>query len=421
MDDCFGKRTLVVGSGVSGKGAMQALRRAKATCAYYGTCSLSEFAPELIVVSPGIKPSDPIFGYAAAGGTELIGELELGYRLSGGKDMIAVTGTNGKTTVTRMVAEILRSDGVRAVECGNIGVSYAGLDPNDYDCAVAEASSFQLATTRSFKPHIAVVTNISSDHLDYHGDIKAYCAAKLKIAANLSSNDFLILSADDIPLEYLSGLSTKGDVFYTSARGKVRGTYIYNERIYFCGECVCELDRLKVQGEHNCKNALNAICAAKLYGVQNSAVVDALSQFEPDAHRISLVATCGGKSYYNDSKGTNIAASIAAAKCMTGSTCMIVGGSDKGYEYDELFEQLPPMVVRIAAMGQTADKIRAAAKRQGFTNIESFNDLEHAFEWANGGDEENVLLSPASASFDAFSSYVQRGELFEKLVNAVAK
>ena len=419
--DYFGKRILVAGKGISGAGATKALERAGATCAYYGDCDINEFAPELIVVSPGIKPNDPVFGYAEIGGTELIGELELGYRLSGGKDMIAVTGTNGKTTVTRMIAEILRSIGVKAVECGNIGVSYAGISLEQYDCAVVEASSFQLATTVNFKPRIAVITNISPDHLNYHGDMAAYVAAKMKIAANQGGDDSLILSADDIPLEYLNTLHPKTDPYYTSVHGKVRGAYIYNNRIYFCGECVCELDRLKAQGLHNCKNALSAVCAAKIYGADNSAIVDALSRFEPDAHRLTLVARHRGKNYYNDSKGTNIAASVAAAKCMVGSTCMIVGGSDKGYEYDLLFELIPPEVTRIAAVGETAEKICAAAKRQGFINIKSFSDLAEAFTWANDGDEENLLLSPASASFDAFSSYIQRGELFEKLVHSVAE
>ena len=201
----------------------------------------------------------------------------------------------------------------------------------------------------------------------------------------------------------------------------MRGAYVLQDKIYWCGEYICDTDRVRMEGEHNLKNALSAVCAAKAMGVENAPIVDALTSFLPDAHRIELVAHKNGKNYYNDSKGTNISAALAAANAMCGSTCMLVGGSDKGYEYDDLFRRLPPNVVRVAAVGETAQKVKDAAARCGFAAVRAFSDFSEAFNWAADGEEENVLLSPASASFDMFSSYRERGEAFVRLVKNAGK
>lgn len=421
MKDFAGKRVLVAGRGISGAGAFEALSGLGAICAYTDETNIASFGADLIVVSPGIETNQPVFAYAKENAIPLIGEIELGYLLCD-KPIIAITGTNGKTTVTRLIGDIFAAAGQKAAVCGNIGNSFSlAAYKGGYDVAVTEVSSFQLETVDKFRPRIAVITNISPDHLNRHKTMQAYCAAKRNIARNQTEEDFLILSQDDIPLYALENFAPKGKTLYTSVRGKLKGAYLFGGDIYYMSEKVCSADRVRLEGEHNMKNALAAVCAAKICGIDNAAVVSALTSFKPDAHRLKLVARINGKNYYNDSKGTNIMASVCAAECMCGDTCMIVGGSDKGYEYDELFSRLPETVVRVAAVGETADKVKAAADRCGRCTVETFNDFAEAFYWAKSGGEENVLLSPASASFDMFSSYGERGEAFERLVRDAAE
>ena len=411
-----GKKFWIAGSGVSGRGAYEALTNAGAQCAYWQDDAVPSFAADAVIVSPGIDETQPVFAYAQAHDIPVWGELELGARMND-KPIVAVTGTNGKTTVTELIASMLRNAGYAAVACGNVGASFAlAAQQGGYDYAVVEASSFQLETVRSFAPHVAVITNISPDHLNRHKTMQRYCAAKRNIAAYQTAEDYLILSQDDIPLYALEHFAPKAQTLYTSVRGKLRGAYVLDNNIWYCGEAVCETDRVRLEGEHNVKNALSAVCAVKALGIENAPITETLTSFTPDAHRLHLVARKKGKNYYNDSKGTNVAASLSATACMCGDTCMIVGGSDKGYEYDELFARLPACVVRMAAVGETAPKIAAAAARHGFTALTVFDDFVAAVAWASDGGEENVLLSPASASFDLFSSYIERGETFERLV-----
>ncbi|MCI8413917.1 MAG: UDP-N-acetylmuramoyl-L-alanine--D-glutamate ligase [Clostridia bacterium] len=412
-----GKRIWIAGNGVSGTGAYQALTAAGAECAYFDQSENHRaIPPDLLVVSPGIAPDQPVYTYARENGIPLCGELEIGYLLCD-KPIVAVTGTNGKTTVTRLIGAMLHKAGLAVAVCGNVGKSFAlAAATGGFDVAVVECSSFQLETIRSFRPHIAVLTNISPDHLNRYNGMEEYCAAKRNIARNQTEQDVFIFSQDDVPLYALRGFMPKSTTMYTTVYGKVRGAYVLSDTIYYCGQEICRTDRVKMEGEHNLKNALSAVCAAKALGIPNAPVVQALTEFAPDAHRLCLVARKNGKNFYNDSKGTNIMASVRAAECMNGTTCMIVGGSDKGYEFDELFQKLPACVVRVAAVGETAQKVTAAAERNGFCAVRSFSDFTQAFLWAKAGEEENVLLSPASASFDMFSSYAERGELFERLV-----
>lgn len=411
------KRVLIAGKGISGEGAYAALTGSGAHCAFYGTDTAAQkFAPELVVVSPGIAPDQPVYAWAARNNVPLCGEAEIGALLND-KPIVAVTGTNGKTTVTRLIGKILQCAGHKVAVCGNVGESFAlAAYKGGYDYAVVEMSSFQLETIHTFRAHVAVITNFAADHLDRHKTMQAYAAAKQRIALNQTQDDFLILSQDDIPLYALENFMPKSQTLYTSVRGMLRGAYLMEDAIYYRGERICDADRVRMEGEHNMKNALSAVCATKALGVDTASVVDALTSFVPDAHRLQLVARKNGKNYYNDSKGTNIAASVAAARALAGDTCMIVGGSDKGYEYDDLFLRLPATVVRVAAVGETAQKVENAARRCGFTRVRTFTDFAEAFRWAEDGEEENVLLSPASASFDMFSSYIERGETFERLV-----
>ncbi|MCL2797226.1 MAG: UDP-N-acetylmuramoyl-L-alanine--D-glutamate ligase [Firmicutes bacterium] len=418
--------------------------------------SVADF--DLIVTSPSIPLSHEIYRLAKIHGVEIYGEAELGARLFDGY-LIGVTGTNGKTTVTRLIGEILNRAGMQPIVCGNIGVSFAEITIDytrgreitiDYtrgrgtlcnstrgrgtlcnSCiasaseitqsspppCVIELSSFQLESIVTLKPDIALITNITPDHLDRHGDFKSYAAAKLNIAKSQTADDTLILSADDIPVDILEGFCPASKVLYTSVRCRVHGCYLSDGIIYYLGESVLKRSQIRLQGEHNVANCLFAVCAAKLRGVPNHIIAETLAEFEPDAHRLKFVGNFGGKNYYNDSKGTNIGASLAAARAMDGATALILGGKDKGYEFDELFEQLPATVTHIVALGETTGKICSAARRTGFGNIQTAPSLEDAVKVASATSAQNVLLSPACSSFDMFSDYEERGRVFEEIVN----
>ena len=408
------KNIVIAGRGVSGQSAYEVLSALGATCSF-----LDEGLPpaaSLLVLSPGISVFDAALNEAKAKGVPIIGEIELGYRLCR-RPVVAVTGTNGKTTVVKMIGRILACAGVMAAVCGNVGLPFSRVAHEDaFEIAVVEVSSFQLETVRDFRPKVAVITNIAPDHLNRHKTMQNYIDAKLAICRNQGEDDTLILSADDIPLYALQGLAPRSRILYTTVRGACEGAYILNERVWYGGEEVCKVGEIRAENEHTLKNALSAVCACKALGVENRAIIEGLSAFEQDAHRLHLSAEKGGKRFYNDSKGTNVSATLAAASCMKGRTCLIAGGSDKGETYDDLFARLPPQVVRVAAMGAVAKTLCAAADRARFTNIRAFPDLAAAFAWACAGEEENILFSPASASFDAYSSYIERGEAFERLV-----
>lgn len=410
---------LIIGNGISGQGANYALTEKGAKCFIFDD-KVNNIIPkckfDLIVVSPSICKSHAIYQYARENNIKLIGEIELGYLLNE-KPIIAVTGTNGKTTTTELIGKILANGNIKPLVCGNIGKSFArAVLSDDYEIVDLEVSSFQLESIDKFKPNIACITNISADHLDRHSSMDEYINTKLMIAKNQTEDDMLILSQDDIPLKALENFMPLSQVFYISTRGVVKGAYQLKNKLYFFDEYICDCDRLKIHGQHNISNALMAICACKLAGVSTVAVVEALSTYESSNHRLRLVDTIKGVSYYNDSKGTNIGATIKAVLAMQADTCLILGGSDKGYEFDELFSNLPNTIKKVYAIGSTAKKIFAAAYRNRFYEVEIKESLRDAVIDASRINIQNVLLSPATASFDMFKNYEDRGEQFVKFV-----
>ena len=413
------KKVLIIGDGISGRGAKRALENNGALCDIFDEKYGKEFTKsdyDLIVISPSVSEEHYIYDFAREKNIPLIGEIELGYRLFGG-ETVAITGTNGKTTTVSLVGEILGRAGKKTSVCGNIGVSFAACAEFDgSDVAVAEVSSFQLESIKTFKPHIACILNVSEDHLDRHKTMERYATTKLKISENQDENDYLVLSQDDIPLLFLRGFFPKAQIMYTSLRGKVRGAYLLNNKIYYKDEFICDRDSVKLRGDHNISNVLAAVCICKLSGVANGVIVDVLTEFDSGEHRLRYVDTVDGKCYYNDSKGTNIGATLKAAEYMPSDTCLILGGSDKGYEFDDLFIGLPKHIKVVFAIGETAGKIKKAAFRNKFYEIEFKESLEEAVKDTAKLNVKNVLLSPATASFDMFSSYKERGETFERLV-----
>lgn len=418
MTEFMGKRVLIAGRGVSGLGAASALVRDGALFEIRDGAALD--APlepdwDYVVLSPGIASGHPLVKRARDKKIPVISEIELGWRLNPAP-VVAVTGTNGKTTTVGLIDEMLKSR-YKTVLCGNVGYSYSrAASVGGYERAVVELSSFQAETIDRFKPHVAVITNISPDHLDRHGDMETYAALKCKIAARQTAGDFLILSADDIPSALLGTLKGGGESLYFSVRGRVNGAYLSDDRFYFYDEYICGLNRLRLPGIHNVKNALAAIAAARLSGVEREAIVEVLSTFCPDRHRCEPVGTVKGVAFYDDSKATNIGAALCGIDCVSGSTALIAGGSDKGCAYDALFERLPEHVACVAAIGETADALLAAAKKTGFDRIQKFKTLEGAVEACYKSGCKNVLLSPAAASFDMFSDYRDRGRAFVRAV-----
>jgi UDP-N-acetylmuramoylalanine--D-glutamate ligase len=440
-----GKRVLIIGGGVSGRGAESALKKEGAECVVFEdgtgrgmpdktTGELPDGAgkelpggtnkdfPEgefdLVAVSPGVSREHYVFGYAKSKNIPVIGEIELGYLLHKGKT-VAVTGTNGKTTTVALTGRILERAGLDVCVCGNIGVSFAECAANrPRDIAVVEVSSFQLETIDKFKPDIACILNISPDHLDRHKTLKNYALTKRRIAENQERGDYLILSQDDVPLFALEDFRPRSTVLYTSLRGRVSGAYLADGKIYFNGEYVCDRDGIRLEGDHNIADVLAAVCITKLLGVANNVIRSVLSEFTQAEHRMSYAGTVNGKNYYNDSKGTNAGATLAAIRATVGDTCLILGGDAKGCGFDGLFGAMPQTVKKIIVIGECAPLIRDSAFRFGYYELEFCDNLDAAVAAAARQNVDNVLFSPAAASFGMFRDYRERGE---KFVEAVKK
>ncbi|MBR2971219.1 MAG: UDP-N-acetylmuramoyl-L-alanine--D-glutamate ligase [Clostridia bacterium] len=403
----FGKRILIVGSGISGKGAAFALKQSGALIYFYDGEIPSSI--DLIVMSPGIR-DEKFIAYAQQNNIPVIGEIELGFTLDNAP-VIAITGTNGKTTTTMLTGDILSRSGYKTIVCGNIGTSYSKNALLTHERSVVEVSSFQLLTVKDFAPKVAIITNITPDHLDRHGNMQNYINAKLNICRNQTAEDYVIVPREVRVL--LKEFGVKSQIVTLGSDITVQ-----KEALWVFGKKIADVAELQQKEEHNLVDALFASCAAILQGATLSAVHDALVSFRSAEHRLSFVGKVGGKSYYNDSKGTNIGAALAAAKSMTGSTVLIAGGSDKGYEFDELFVELPKCVKYVIGMGEVKEKLRLAADRQGYEGFIICSGLEEATETAKRLDVSNVLLSPAAASFDSYEGYDKRGEHFERLIRA---
>lgn len=402
MECFYGKRVFVLGNGISGVGAKTALKECGAVI-----CDNLSDDLDLIVVSPGVPTDNEIFGFAEYNKIRIIGELELGYELCH-SPVIAVTGTNGKTTVTSLIGDILREGGYKPLVCGNIGVSFsAAAIKESYDIAVTEVSSFQLETIDKFKPFIAIITNITPDHLDRHKTFERYVEIKKKITVNQTESDYLIVPKELI-YPTLASLITFGED--ADCRAEKDGIYLFDKKLV-------SAEDIKPRGRHNLLNIMCAASACTLAGVGEEAIGRALKNYSLPPHRIEFIAEKKGVKFFDDSKGTNIGAVLCAAQAMSGDTCLILCGSDKGYEFDELFVKLPDNVKGAVTFGCIAPKIVAAARRTCFKGeVVRVNNMSEAVKAAFESGAQNVLLSPATASFDMYSGYAQRGEDFAREV-----
>lgn len=375
---------------------------------------------DALVLSPGIPIDHKLAVAFKRRKKAVIGETELAARYLK-CCVVAVTGTNGKTTTVSMITDILTADKKTAKACGNIGTPMLlGRDLCENDIAVAEISSFQLETLSSLRPHIAAVLNITEDHLNRHYNMENYVYLKSRLLKNCAETEYAVLNYDDETVRTFAE-KTKAHIVWFSRREKVNGAYIENGEICFKGERVVPLSRLSLPEEHNVENALAAVACAKIMRASNEAIRYALQNFKGAPHRIEPAGTVDGVTYIDDSKGTNVDSTIRAAQCMKQDTVLLLGGKDKGYDYSPLFTALKQTrVIRCVLYGENAYKLLESAMRTGYGNITLTEKFDYAVKIARliALPGQTVLLSPASASFDEFSSYEERGDTFVSVVRA---
>jgi len=445
------KKVLVFGSGISGIGACQLLEAVgKEVVLYDGNTSLNpeemkrqigegtkaeiilgELSGEametldFVVMSPGVPTDLPIVNKMREMGLPIWGEVELAYTYGKG-DVLAITGTNGKTTTTALLGEIMKNYKESVFVVGNIGNPYTteALNMKEDSVAVAEVSSFQLETIHAFRPRVSAILNITPDHLNRHHTMENYIQAKEDITKNQTEEDTCVLNYED-EVTRKFGENLKAKVLYFSSQRKLeKGIYLEDGNIVYCEEepvVVCHVNELKLLGTHNYENVMAAVAMAAAYGVPMDIIRKTVKEFAGVAHRIEFVCEKNGVAYYNDSKGTNPDAAIKGIQAMNRPTLLIGGGYDKDSEYDEWIESFDGKVKYFVLLGQTREKIAKTARRLGFENIIMAESLEEAVatcaKLAEPGDA--VLLSPACASWGMFKNYEERGDKFKSYVNAL--
>lgn len=448
--DLQGKKVLVVGSGISGMGAVEALNHAKAEPILFDENeklqaedvraklkpglraeivigSLPEEikqSVDLVVLSPGV-PTDTAFveGFRKRG-VKIWGEIELAYEIGKGT-VIGITGTNGKTTTTSLVGAIMAAHYQDVDVVGNIGNPYTltALDSTEETVTVAEISSFQLETVERFRPKVSAILNITPDHLNRHHTMENYAAAKEAVCKNQTKEETCVLNYENSYTRDFGEQCPAQVVWFSSARRLEDGFYLDGEEIYRAKKGVSErlmnIHDMKLVGLCNVENVMAAMAVATACGVPMEEILSVIRTFAPVEHRIEFVATKRGVDYYNDSKGTNPDAAIQGIKAMDRPTVLIGGGYDKQSEYDEWIEAFDGKVKCLVLIGQTREKIADCARRHGVENIVLADTFEEAFsvcvEQAEPGDA--VLLSPACASWGMFPNYEVRGQMFKEMVN----
>ena len=443
-----GKRALVVGLGKSGVASALFLKAHGAKVTVSDTKSGDELRNEipvlldhgitvetgghgdrtfrgqdLIVVSPGVPVDAPPLVQARALGEAVIGEIELAAQFLPGP-IVAITGSNGKTTTTTLTGEILTAAGLPALVGGNIGTPAISLAERakPETAIVLEISSFQLETIQTFRPKVAVVLNVTPDHLDRHRTFEVYVDAKARIFENQQASDFAVLNADDLTCVAM-GARTRAQVFWFSRQKEVQhGACVREGNIVFRDQSgqreIMQVSEISLKGAHNLENVLAAVCAGALMGCAPDKIRQAVCGFKAVEHRLEYVATIRGVDYYNDSKATNVDATIKALESFPANIHLILGGKDKGSDYTVLNDLLRQRVKRVYTIGAAAAKIESQIKAE----VVHAETLENAIRKANAEAQSGdvVLLAPACASFDQFKSYEHRGKMFKEIVRGLA-
>jgi UDP-N-acetylmuramoylalanine--D-glutamate ligase len=382
---------------------------------------------DLIVVSPGVPMDTPEVKQAQAFGLPVVGELELASRFLQGR-VVAITGSNGKTTTTSLLGKIFTDAGGPTLVGGNIGLPVIDLvaKSTPETTSVLEVSSFQLETVEEFHPKIAVVLNITPDHLDRHGSFEAYAAAKARITERQGPEDFLVLNGEDKATQMVA-LKTKAQIYWFSGRRPIKqGAFVHGESILFIAqegakaEPVMPVAEINLKGAHNVENVLAAVCAARLAGIPAEKIRASVTSFKAVEHRLEFVAVVNGVEFYNDSKATNVDATMKAVSAFKGGIHLILGGKDKDSDYGLMADLLKERVKSVYTIGSAAEKIER--QLHGVVKMVAAETLPTAVAAAAKaaviGDV--VLLSPACSSFDQFDNYEHRGQVFRQLVNELS-
>jgi UDP-N-acetylmuramoylalanine--D-glutamate ligase len=447
------KRVLVVGLGKSGIAAALFLRKQRARVTVSDARSATVLAKQitelldagvmvesgghglltfrrqdLIVISPGVPIDTPEVKQAVGYGVPVIGELELASRFLKGR-IVAITGSNGKTTTTTLIGKIFEDAGLLTLVGGNIGTPVIELAPRSTDESVdvLEVSSFQLETIEEFHPSIALVLNITPDHLDRHGSFENYAAMKARITENQQAGDYLILNAEDKPTQMVAA-KTKAQIFWFSTRRQIKqGAFVHGESIFFLAneggkpEPIMPVAEIPLRGAHNIENVLAAVCAARLAGVAAEKIRAAVASFKAVEHRLEFVRQLQGVDYFNDSKATNVDAAIKAIEAFPSGIHLILGGKDKDSDYTVLSPLLRERVKAVYTIGSAAEKIER--ELHGVVKMVGAGTIDVAVREANRAavPGDVVLLAPACSSFDQFENYEHRGRTFMQIVNSLGQ
>lgn len=450
------RKVMVVGTGISGIGAVDLLNKANADVVLYdGNTHIDQEAVrkklgsnhaeiitgedyktiinqvELLVISPGVPIDSPLVLEFKERNIPVWGEIELAFQFEKGK-VLAITGTNGKTTTTALVGQIVKAYNDQTFVVGNIGNSYTGevCKTTKESMTVAEISSFQLETVDHFHPIVSAILNITPDHLNRHHTMECYAYTKERICENQTNEEVCVLNYDDEMLrEFGKKLEAEEGkarvVWFTRLTKPSVGAYMDGDVIMYTDgkieQRMLDVHEMNLIGAHNFENVMAAIAITKAAGIPDDVIISQVKCFRAVEHRIEYVATKNEVMYYNDSKGTNPEAAVKAIEAMSRPTILIGGGYDKGSEFDLYVKAMKDRVKLLVLLGQTADKIEECAHKYGFDSIVRANSLKEVVEIcakeAVPGDA--VLLSPACASWGMFDNYEQRGDMFKEFVNAL--
>jgi UDP-N-acetylmuramoylalanine--D-glutamate ligase len=446
--ELLGKNVLVIGLGISGVSTVKALDKLGAKIwvtdskseeelgdilsnladislnKHLGVSDMDISQVDFIVKSPGVPPSIPILRKARDMHIEIMSDIELAYRLNKANKMIAITGTNGKTTTTSLVGEVLKAANLRTHVVGNIGrgILDSLLDAEEGDIFLIEASSFQLEDTNFFKPKVSLILNLAPDHLDWHKSYDNYIRAKKKIFINQDGEDYVVLNYDDALLRSFEDEIKANIIWFSTNEILDQGIYIDGrdiviklgrDKIY-----LMQQDDMKLLGRHNLENVLACIGICYAMGVDLDIVKATIQEFKGVEHRLEYVMEWQGISYYNDSKGTNPEASIKAIEAIPEPIILIAGGYDKASDFDDFVKAFKGKVKTLILLGETKYSIKASADKFNFKDYHIVESLEEAVQLASrlGNAGDHVLLSPACASWDMFNSFEERGRAFKDAV-----
>ena len=454
IENITGKRVLIVGLGNSGKAAVQAMVKLGAVVSVQDNKTEEDIDPQLLtflkdksvkcylgcqpedmssfdmmILSPGVSPELDFIKTARDSGVEITGELEIAYRIGNGR-YVAITGTNGKTTTTTLVGEIYKAADKKTYVVGNIGVAVISkaLTAEEDSWLITETSSFQLETIKDFRPQVSAILNLTPDHMDRHKTMENYGNAKAQVFINQTPDQYCVMNYDDKECFKLSEKCNARIVPFSRLEELDFGAYVKDDTLVIKNEDgevveICRADELKIPGSHNLENALAAAAIAYFGGINPDIIAKVLRQFNGVEHRIELCNEIDGVRFVNDSKGTNPDAAIKAIEAMKENIILIAGGYDKNSSFDEFAEAFDGRVKALILLGKTASKIKAAAENAGFTNTVILKDMEacvrEAYRIAEPGDV--VLLSPACASWDMYTSFEQRGRHFKSCVQALER